>query len=111
MEAIGILNNYVKRGEITIYIYYFANHIHSNQEDAVAEGGTHAGAELIEHIQSTRPDNVIVMTDGDFDWTGEIAQAPVIKVPGAVWFLFRREESQLLQQHLQGKRQTRKFMI
>ena len=111
MEAIGILNNYVRRGEITIDIYYFANHIHSNQQDAQAEGGTHAGGELIEHVQSTRPDNVIVMTDSDFDWCGEVGQAPVIKVPGAVWFLFRREESQLLQQHLQGKRQTRKFMI
>ena len=111
LEAIGILNNYVKRGEITIYIYYFANHIHSNQQEAAEEGGTHAGAELIEHIQSTNPDNVIVMTDGDFDWAGEINNAPSIKVPGAVWFLFRREESQLLQQHLQGRRQTRKFMI
>ena len=109
-EAIGILNNYVKRGEIVINIYYFANHIHDNPEDT--ESGTHAGAELIEHIRATKPDNVIVMTDNDFDWAGEINDAPFIKVPGAVWFLFRSgERSQLLQQHLQGKSQTLAFDI
>ena len=109
-EAIGVLNNYVKRGEITIDLYYFANHIHDNASDAQAEGGTHAGAELIEHIISTKPDNVIVMTDSDFDWTGEIIQAPAIKVPGAVWLLFRQGERSIeLQKHLKGKKQTRVF--
>ena len=107
-EAIGVLNNYVSRGEITIDLYYFANHIHETAD--ACENGTHAGAELIEHIISTKPDNVIVMTDSDFDWTGEIASAPSIKVPGAVWLLFRQgDRSVELQKHLKGKKQTRVF--
>lgn len=107
-EAIGVLNNYVSRGEIMIDLYYFANHIHETAD--ACEQGTHAGAELIEHIISTKPDNVIVMTDNDFDWAGEIASAPSIKVPGAVWLLFRRGERSIeLQKHLKGKKQTRVF--
>jgi len=108
-EAIGVLNNYVKRGEITIDVYYFSDYVSDNKEQ-VAGGGTAAGAELIKHIQSTKPDNVIVMTDADFDHWGEINEAPNIKVPGAVWLLFRKgERSILLQQHLKGRKQTRVF--
>lgn len=109
-EAIGILNNYVERGEITIDIFYFGNHVSGNRNDVGR--GTGAGAELIEHIIATKPDNVIVMTDDDFDHWDEITQAPNIKVPGAVWFLFRRGQRSIrLQQHLRGKSQTRVFDI
>ena len=111
-EAIGILNNYVERGEIEIDIYFFSNHIYSTASSARNDGGTGAGAELINHIVSTKPDNVIVMTDDDFDssiWN-EIERAPFIKVPGAVWLLFRNgERSTRLQQHLRGRKQTRVF--
>lgn len=109
-EAIGILNNYVERGEIEIDIYFFSNRIYSTASAARNDGGTAAGAELINHIVSTKPDNVIVMTDDDFDSWGEINDAPFIKVPGAVWLLFRNgRRSTLLQQHLKGRRQTRVF--
>lgn len=110
-EAIGVLNNYVDRGEIKIKVYFFANSIHDNAAAARSEGGTGAGALLIEHIQATKPTNVIVMTDDDFDSWGEINSAPKIMVPGAVWFLFRGAESKLLEEHLSGKAQTRKYFI
>lgn len=107
-EAIGILNNYVKRGEIKINVYYFGNWISDNPNDCGR--GTAAGKELIEHIQATKPTNVIVMTDDDFDHWNEIIEAPKISVPGAVWFLFRNgEESKRLQDHLKGRSQTKKF--
>lgn len=108
-EAIGVLNNYVKRGEIIIKIFYFGNVI-SDTPDNVG-GGTGAGEELIRHIQATKPTNVIVMTDDDFDSWDEITRAPYIRVPGAVWFLFRGGESIRLQEHLKGKAQTKKFFI
>ena len=113
MEAIGILNNYVNRGEITIDIYYFANHIHSDSSTARAEGGTHAGPEIIEHIQSTKPDNVIIMTDSDIGRLGSLRRenSPKIKVPGAVWFLFRDYADSDLPIWLQGRKQTKSFII
>ena len=109
-EAIGILNNYVDRGEIEIDLYYFANHIHDTPEPARQERGTGAGADLIYHIMSTKPDNVIVMTDADFDHFGDVAEAPEIKVPGAVWLLFKGGLRSLdLIKHLKGKKQSRIF--
>lgn len=109
-EAIGILNNYVDRGEIEINLYYFANHIHDTPEPARKEQGTGAGADLIYHIMSTKPDNVIVMTDSDFDAWGDILEAPEIKVPGAVWLLFRGGKRSFdLIKHLKGKKQSRVF--
>lgn len=111
MEAIGILNNYVKRGEITYKVYYFANTIHTEASEARDEGGTGAGYELIKHIQETAPDNVIVMTDDDFDRWGEIVEAPNIYVPGAVWYLFRNGRSKRLMQHLKGRQQSKAFDI
>lgn len=107
-DAIGILNNYVKRGEIKINVYYFADRISDNPNNC--GWTTRAGKKLIEHIQATKPTNVIVMTDADFDYQGEISEAPNISVPGAVWFLFKNGlESKKLQAHLKGRSQTKKF--
>lgn len=113
MEAIGVLKNYVDRGEITVDLYYFSNHIFDSAEAARSETGTGAGGDLMRHIQATKPDNVIVMTDGDIGrgcWR-QIYDAPKVRVPGAVWFLFRNETSGALQDWLKGSRQTRAFII
>lgn len=110
-EAIGVLNNYVKRGEITIDVYYFANHIYSNPNSARHEGGTGAGIELLDHIRTTKPDNVIIMTDSDLGRQRDLSSESVVRVPGAVWFLFRDVEDIPLQSKLKGRQQTKKIMI
>ena len=112
MEAIGVLKNYIDRGEITMNLYYFSNNIYDNAADARSDGGTGAGAKLIQHIQTTRPDNVIIMTDDDIGngWD-EIYSAPKIKVPGAVWFLFRGKPSPALPEWLKGYMQNLAFII
>ena len=109
-EAIGVLNNYVERGEIKIDVYYFGNKVGSTPYD-IGGRGTGAGKELIDHVIATKPTNVIVMTDDDFDSWNEITQASKVVVPGAVWFLFRGRESHRLQDHLRGRSQTKKFFI
>lgn len=108
-EAIGVLRNYEQRQEIEIKLWYFANTLCDKASDARKQGGTAAGPELLEHIQSTRPNNVIIMTDSDFDHT--LDASPKVTVDGAVWFLFRRHESKDLIKHLRGRAQTQKFMI
>ena len=112
MEAISVLKAYEERKEIKVDLYYFSNDIYSNAHEARLDGGTRAGALLIEHIIATRPDNVIVMTDDDIGttWT-QIYSAPKIKVPGAVWYLFRGKASPALPQWLKGRKQTSAFMI
>lgn len=113
LEAIGVLKNYEDRKEIKVDLYYFANHVSGNNSKAEIGGGTGAGAEIIEHIRATNPDNIIMMTDGDMDYGGweEILHAPKVIVPGAVWFLFRNESSRALKEWIRGARQTYAFMI
>lgn len=112
MEAIGVLKNYEDRNEIKVKLYYFSNDIYEDAQDARYDGGTGAGAKLIEHIRATHPDNVIVMTDNDIGtgWN-EIYDAPKIRVPGAVWYLFRKNASPALPIWLKGSKQTLSFII
>jgi predicted metal-dependent peptidase len=105
-QAIATLNKYVRQGEIKIDVYYFDTVVSGNRADMV-HGGTDL-APVISHINSTKPDNVIIMTDRDGDWTTYPGSATV---PGAVWFLWRNAVSEKLKQHLKGKQLTRSFEL
>lgn len=89
-------------------VYYFANHIHSDAASARREGGTGAGTELIEQLNSMKPENVIVITDGDFDGWGLSGK---YTAPGGVWLVFRKVRSQLLIDSLHGKLVTKYYDI
>lgn len=106
-QAISTLNKYVRQGEIQINVFYFSNNVHGNPEEARREGGTDLDP-VIRHINSTKPDNVIVMTDDDGDWT---SYSSSVTVPGAVWFLWRNDVSEKLKQHLKGKQLTKSFEL
>ena len=103
-QAISTLNKYVRQGEIAIRVFYFANRVSGDRNEYIG-GGTDLDP-VITHINATKPDNVIIMTDGDGDWTDYTSSA---QVPGAVWFLWRNRRSQKLAQHLKGKQLTRSF--
>ena len=104
INAIGVLNNYVKRGEIKVDIYYFSNNVHRAADRARAEGGTDLES-VFDHIKETKPDNVIIMTDGD----GDASDLYPLEVPGAVWLLFRNRRSENVIANLHGKKQTKIF--
>lgn len=104
INAIGVLNKYVQRGELKLNIYYFANSVHRAADSARHEGGTHLSS-VFRHIDETKPDNVIIMSDGD----GDFDNLWDVTVPGAVWLLFRRSKSQNVISHLHGKKQTKIF--
>ena len=114
MSAIETLNTYVKKNQLIIELYYFANDIHDNAAAARNEGQTRAGRRLIEHIKANKPDNVCVMTDDDFDgyigyndWK-DISTAPTVVVPGGVFLMFRNGEvSKGLVDKLRGKKLTK----
>lgn len=103
MDAIGILNNYVRRGEILIRIYYFGNRVSENPNDT---GGGTEGTPILEHIQQTRPKNVIIMTDDDIDDC-----TYTVQVPGAVWFLFKGGVSENIMSAVKGMKQNQAFYL
>ena len=102
-KAIETLNQYVRDGDIEIRVYYFADKVGS--ERGKVGGGTR-GTPILDHIEQTKPTNVIVITDGDI---GDCHR--VVKVPGAVWMLFYDSRSQNLMEHLKGKRQNKYYDI
>lgn len=104
-QAIATLNKYVNRGELKINLYYFSNNVHSNEQEALNEGGTY-GQPILEHIEATKPDNVIILTDDDIsDCRSNVT------VPGGVWVLFYGARSQNLIDHLHGRKLTKYFDI
>ena len=103
MGAIGILNNYVRRGEILVRIYYFGNRVSVNPDDT---GMGTEGTPILEHIQQTKPQNVIIMTDEDIDDC-----AYTVKVPGAVWFLFKGGVSENIMNAVKGMKQNQSFYL
>lgn len=112
-QAIATLIKYQTRGEIKVNLYYFDTKVSSS--DSGLGGGTN-GQPIINHIKQTKPNNVIILTDGDIK---DIHES--ITIPGAVWILFYPEVygskpgvvigSPNLVQHLKGRQLTRVFAI
>ena len=108
IQAVETLNTYVKKKQLVVELYYFADRVSSDPNDCGT--GTAAGAKLIEHIKINKPNNVCVMTDSDFDSWGEIFKAPRIAVPGGVFLLFRNGDiSKGLIDRLRGKRMSKSY--
>lgn len=101
-RAIANLNKYVKRGELKIKVYYFADNISSDPEDPKLGGSTSATQKILDHIESIKANNVIIMTDGDMDGQGEFTRK--VTVPGAVWFLFKGGRCYRIMEYLHGKK-------
>lgn len=103
MQAIATLNKYVREGKVKIKYYYFADRVASDRNSA---GLGTSGTPIIEHIEQTKPQNVIVITDGDIS---DISRDCI--VPGAVWMLFYEHKSDNLISHLKGRKETRWYMV
>ena len=90
-------------GDIHIELYYFADRISDSRNNA---GGGTRGTPILDHIEQTKPTNVIVITDADISDCSR-----VVTVPGAVWMLFYGGRSSNLMDHLKGKRQNKYYDI
>lgn len=102
-RAIATLQKYVRDKKIKIKTWYFANRVSSTEQNA---GGGTEGQPILDHIQATKPANVIIITDSDIS----DCRTPTT-VPGAVWFLFYDGESKNLREYLRGKLETRSYLI
>ena len=102
-RAIATIDQYVKNGDIAVDTYYHADRVSSTKEGA---GHSNNGNNVLKHIQTTKPDNVIIITDdGLFNTTLDTV------VPGAVWMLFYDGVTQDLIKHLKGKQETKYYVI
>lgn len=102
-KAIHLLNEYKRNGQIELKEYYFADKVSSDRKDA---GGGTRGKPIQEHIRATKPNNVIIITDGDItDCTSTVT------VPGAVWMLFYDSRSNNIIDHIKGKKQNKYYDI
>lgn len=99
--AIDAIQGYVKRGLIQTYTYYHCDDVYTTPHT-----GGNNGNNVIKHILDTKPDNVIIITDGDLSDTTISAV-----VPGAVWMLFYDYTSEGLIKHLKGRKQSKWYMI
>ena len=109
-KAISALNEYVKRRQLKIDVYYFALGIHDTPWPARREGGTCTADTLIEDIAAKKPNNVVIMTDGDVD-SGDNTE--YVTVDGGVWLLFKNASymSKDLPEHLHGKKLNKIFTL
>lgn len=125
-EVVDSIMYLEKQGKIKVRLYYFGGTGVSTTE----VGGGTPYAPVYAHILHTRPDNIFIMTDGDFDGQngpayvdddGRISGAdnPNAKlytpkrlfVPGVVWQLFKGGQSQWLKDNLRGRKGTFPFLI
>lgn len=108
--AISALNEYVKRGQLKIDVYYFAVEIHDTPGPARREGGTCKADTLLEDIAAKKPNNVVIMTDGDVDSS---SNSKYVTVDGGVWLLFKNASymSKDLPEHLRGKKLNKIFTL
>lgn len=103
-EAIATLQKFEKAGEIETHTYYFADIVSDTR--AGAGGGTNAYP-VVQHIIQTKPDNVIIITDGDTS----SQHLPSVAVPGAVWMLFYGDRSVALMNAVRGKKDNKYYDI
>lgn len=102
-KAIETLNQYVRDGDIEMKVWYFADRV--GPERGKVGGGTY-GTPIQDHIEATKPTNVIIITDSDISDCSR-----VVKVPGAVWMLFYDGRSQNVMDHIKGRRQNKYYDI
>lgn len=107
-QAIASLNDYVRQHKLKINLFYFNTKVFdSDVPGGRGRGGTYPGP-VMRHINATKPDNVIIMTDDDFDGYTDF---PYATVPGGVWMLFKGGVSKDLQERLKGKKLTKSFEL
>ena len=82
------LDFYVRKKQISFNIFYFADNV--TPERSEVYGKTRAYPHILDHIRTTRPDNVMIITDDDFEKqvfrnTELTAQCKQVDIKGAVW--------------------------
>lgn len=113
-DVLSVLDEYMDEGKLIVDVKYFSNNLHVDATSARNEGGTSAGPLVIADINENEPDNVLIMTDSDFDWYAENWADPGYQnkatVEGGVWMMFKDGKvSKWLTSHLHGDEETKYY--
>lgn len=100
------ISEFERKKQLKTEVYYFSNHVHSDAQSARMEGGTAAGEEMMQQLTVQKPDNVVVITDSDFDNYGMTTN---YTAPGGVWMIFKGARSKQLMDHLKGSQSTKYY--
>lgn len=109
-KAVEALVEMEEKGQIKINVYYFADNVHTNADDARLEVGTRAWNEIVKNVIATKATNVIIMTDSDMENRWQGPKALTYTVPGYVWYLWRDgDNAPRLPRDLKGRGGTQQF--
>jgi hypothetical protein len=107
-NAVDSIAYLAKKKLLKLRLYFFNNSI-LEKDPGTGYGGTDPRP-VLQHIKDTKPDNVLVMTDSDFDWYLR-SGGESVTVPGMVWLLYKEEESEYLGNFLKGKKGTKSYFV
>lgn len=86
-DALKTLSDYEKKKLITLEYWYFADEISQNARDVIG-GCTEAFDKILTNIKQTKPDNVLILTDRDFDGQSHWDKCEKVKIPGCMWWVW-----------------------
>ena len=80
--------------------YCSSGPVTSNRAEADRGGSGLNGPAVIDHLNKTKPDNVIIMTDSDPEYYD---YQKICRIPGAAWFLFYGGVAPTFAAHIRAK--------
>ena len=86
IKALSQLDLLVKKKLVEFRIYYFADNVTPNREEA--EGSTEAFPVILEHLKTTRANNAIIITDDDFDYQSDWTKCSPVTLKGCIWWMW-----------------------
>ena len=102
---------YKESDQIDIIFRYFADHVHETAGDCSWEGGTHAFPEVLQEIKKLNAENVIIMTDNDFDRMTNWSRCKKVVIEGCVWWLWRNRKASQATKYLEGLSGTFEYWL
>lgn len=90
IRALSQLDLLVKKKLVEFRIYYFADNVTPNREEA--EGCTEAFPVILEHLKATRANNAIIITDDDFDSQSDWTKCSPVTLKGCIWWMWHGNE-------------------
>ena len=83
IEALGELDKFRKQGLCDFKVYYFADNVTDNREEA--SGATGAFPEILNNLRKTKAQNAIIITDDDFDSQTDFEPLTQLELKGCIW--------------------------
>lgn len=90
INALSQLDLLVKKKLVEFKIYYFADNVTPNREEA--SGCTEAFPVILEHLKATRANNAIIITDDDFDSQSDWTKCSPVTLKGCIWWMWHGNE-------------------